>query len=31
MSNDKPSGAQVMFGDFAPQPVHLTDDVLEGS
>jgi 4-carboxymuconolactone decarboxylase len=30
MSSDKPSGAQAMFGDFAPQLVHLTDDVLFG-
>ncbi|MGW3370211.1 carboxymuconolactone decarboxylase family protein [Streptosporangium canum] len=30
MSNGKPSGAQAVFGDFAPQLVHLTDDVLFG-
>ncbi|MFC5745433.1 carboxymuconolactone decarboxylase family protein [Actinomadura rugatobispora] len=28
--NDQPSGAQKMFGDFAPQLVHFTDDVLFG-
>jgi 4-carboxymuconolactone decarboxylase len=27
-ANSEPSGAQKMFGDFAPGPVHLTDDVL---
>ena len=26
----KPSGPQKMFGDFAPQLVHFTDDVLFG-
>jgi 4-carboxymuconolactone decarboxylase len=26
----EPSGAQKMFGDFAPALVHLTDDVLFG-
>ncbi|MEV4172510.1 carboxymuconolactone decarboxylase family protein [Nonomuraea sp. NPDC049709] len=30
MSNDKPSGAQAMFGDFAPKLVRLTDEVLFG-
>ncbi|MEV0615636.1 carboxymuconolactone decarboxylase family protein [Nonomuraea sp. NPDC050404] len=29
-SDDKPSGAQDMFGDFAPQLVRLTDEVLFG-
>jgi 4-carboxymuconolactone decarboxylase len=30
-TNDKkPSGAEKMFGDFAPGLVHLTDDVLFG-
>ena len=30
-NNDKePSGAQKMFGDFAPGLVHFTDDVLFG-
>lgn len=27
---DEPSGAQKMFGDFAPGLVHFTDDVLFG-
>jgi 4-carboxymuconolactone decarboxylase len=26
----QPSGARTMFGDFAPQLVHFTDDVLFG-
>jgi 4-carboxymuconolactone decarboxylase len=26
----EPSGAEIMFGDFAPGLVHLTDDVLFG-
>ena len=30
MTNDEPSGAQKMFGDFAPGLVHFTDDVLFG-
>ncbi|MFD8526433.1 carboxymuconolactone decarboxylase family protein [Streptosporangium canum] len=30
MSDDKPSGAQAMFGDFAPELVHFTDEVLFG-
>uniref|UniRef100_UPI003F4972A8 hypothetical protein n=1 Tax=Nonomuraea bangladeshensis TaxID=404385 RepID=UPI003F4972A8 len=30
MPTDGPTGAQAMFGDFAPQLVHLTDDVLSG-
>ena len=32
MSNDQkqPSGAETMFGDFAPALVHYTDDVLFG-
>ena len=30
MSEDKPSGARAIFGDFAPDLVHLTDDVLFG-
>src|SRR3954452_1516257 len=32
MTNDsnEPSGAEKMFGDFAPGLVHLTDDVLFG-
>jgi 4-carboxymuconolactone decarboxylase len=30
MSEDKPSGAEAMFGDFAPDLVHFTDDVLFG-
>jgi aryl-alcohol dehydrogenase-like predicted oxidoreductase/alkylhydroperoxidase/carboxymuconolactone decarboxylase family protein YurZ len=29
-TNSEPSGAQKMFGDFAPGLVHLTDDVLFG-
>jgi 4-carboxymuconolactone decarboxylase len=29
-SEKQPSGAQRMFGDFAPGLVHLTDDVLFG-
>jgi 4-carboxymuconolactone decarboxylase len=29
-ANSEPSGAQKMFGDFAPGLVHLTDDVLFG-
>jgi 4-carboxymuconolactone decarboxylase len=28
--NKEPSGAQKMFGDFAPALVHFTDDVLFG-
>lgn len=28
--NQEPSGAQKMFGDFAPALVHFTDDVLFG-
>ncbi len=28
--NNEPSGAQKMFGDFAPALVHFTDDVLFG-
>ena len=28
--NDEPSGAERMFGDFAPALVHFTDDVLFG-
>jgi 4-carboxymuconolactone decarboxylase len=28
--NDEPSGAEKMFGDFAPGLVHFTDDVLFG-
>ena len=28
--NTEPSGAQKMFGDFAPALVHFTDDVLFG-
>jgi 4-carboxymuconolactone decarboxylase len=28
--NKEPSGAEKMFGDFAPEPVRLTDDVLFG-
>jgi 4-carboxymuconolactone decarboxylase len=28
--NNEPSGAQRMFGDFAPALVHFTDDVLFG-
>jgi 4-carboxymuconolactone decarboxylase len=27
---NEPSGAQKMFGDFAPALVHFTDDVLFG-
>jgi 4-carboxymuconolactone decarboxylase len=27
---NEPSGAQAMFGDFAPDLVHFTDDVLFG-
>ncbi|SPL88802.1 4-carboxymuconolactone decarboxylase [[Actinomadura] parvosata subsp. kistnae] len=30
MSSEKPSGAQVMFGEFAPKLVRLTDEVLFG-
>jgi 4-carboxymuconolactone decarboxylase len=30
MTTNEPSGAQKMFGDFAPQLVHFTDDVLFG-
>ena len=30
MSDNEPSGAHKMFGDFAPSLVHLTDDVLFG-
>ncbi|MTD16170.1 carboxymuconolactone decarboxylase family protein [Nakamurella sp. YIM 132087] len=30
MTEPAPSGAQRMFGDFAPGLVHLTDDVLFG-
>jgi len=32
MSNDQkqPSGAETMFGDFAPALVHYTDDILFG-
>jgi 4-carboxymuconolactone decarboxylase len=30
MANDEPSGAQKMFGDFAPALVTFTDDVLFG-
>ncbi|MET8982620.1 carboxymuconolactone decarboxylase family protein [Streptomyces sp. NPDC004539] len=29
-SNEQPSGAAKMFGDFAPQLVHFTDDILFG-
>jgi 4-carboxymuconolactone decarboxylase len=29
-NTNEPSGAQRMFGDFAPGLVHLTDDVLFG-
>jgi 4-carboxymuconolactone decarboxylase len=29
-TGSEPSGAQKMFGDFAPQLVHFTDDVLFG-
>jgi 4-carboxymuconolactone decarboxylase len=29
-ANNEPSGAQKMFGDFAPALVHFTDDVLFG-
>jgi 4-carboxymuconolactone decarboxylase len=28
--DDEPTGAQQMFGDFAPGLVHVTDDVLFG-
>jgi 4-carboxymuconolactone decarboxylase len=28
--NNEPSGAQKMFGDFAPGLVHFTDDILFG-
>jgi 4-carboxymuconolactone decarboxylase len=28
--NEEPSGAEKMFGDFAPGLVHFTDDVLFG-
>jgi 4-carboxymuconolactone decarboxylase len=28
--HQQPSGAEVMFGDFAPGLVHFTDDVLVG-
>jgi 4-carboxymuconolactone decarboxylase len=28
--SNEPSGAQKMFGDFAPALVHFTDDVLFG-
>jgi 4-carboxymuconolactone decarboxylase len=28
--NDEPSGAEKMFGNFAPALVHFTDDVLFG-
>src|SRR5947199_10871872 len=28
--NKEPSGAETMFGDFAPGLVHVTDDVLFG-
>jgi 4-carboxymuconolactone decarboxylase len=28
--NEEPSGAEKMFGDFAPALVHFTDDVLFG-
>jgi 4-carboxymuconolactone decarboxylase len=28
--NEEPSGAEQMFGDFAPALVHVTDDVLFG-
>ncbi|MBU2661935.1 carboxymuconolactone decarboxylase family protein [Actinoplanes bogorensis] len=30
MSQKEPSGAEKMFGDFAPALVHYTDDVLFG-
>ncbi|MEZ7125294.1 carboxymuconolactone decarboxylase family protein [Nonomuraea sp. AD125B] len=30
MPTHEPTGAQAMFGGFAPQLVHLTDDVLFG-
>jgi 4-carboxymuconolactone decarboxylase len=30
MTDDQPSGAEKMFGDFAPALVHFTDDVLFG-
>ncbi|WP_027929121.1 carboxymuconolactone decarboxylase family protein [Amycolatopsis thermoflava] len=30
MSDKEPSGAEKMFGDFAPALVHFTDDVLFG-
>src|SRR4051794_40546143 len=29
-NNNEPSGAEKMFGDFAPALVHFTDDVLFG-
>jgi 4-carboxymuconolactone decarboxylase len=29
-NNNEPSGAEKMFGDFAPTLVHFTDDVLFG-
>jgi 4-carboxymuconolactone decarboxylase len=29
-NNNEPSGAEKMFGDFAPGLVHFTDDVLFG-
>ena len=29
-TDQEPSGAQKMFGDFAPALVHFTDDVLFG-
>ena len=29
-NDDEPSGAEQMFGDFAPALVHVTDDVLFG-
>lgn len=29
-NTERPSGAAKMFGDFAPQLVHFTDDVLFG-
>jgi 4-carboxymuconolactone decarboxylase len=30
MAKNEPSGAQKMFGDFAPSLVHFTDDILFG-
>jgi len=30
IQNNEPSGAERMFGDFAPALVHFTDDVLFG-